>query len=138
MLKRRASKRFVLAETGEESSWNTTADNDLMMAAPQQAPPVINLETAVPSGSTSASSSFSEDNGVNMLLPQLGGASGGSDGLKVPLANNLHLSVSGGLKPSMSHGTGLGLQRGQERDFVLSTTEEFVKKFNGTRVINKV
>ena len=38
----------------------------------------------------------------------------------------------------MSHGTGLGLQRGQERDFVLSTTEEFVKKFNGTRVINKV
>ncbi|XP_058168228.1 acetyl-CoA carboxylase [Anopheles ziemanni] len=42
------------------------------------------------------------------------------------------------LRPSMSHGTGLGLQRGQERDFVLSTTEEFVKKFNGTRVINKV
>lgn len=38
----------------------------------------------------------------------------------------------------MSHGTGLGLERGHERDFVLSTTEEFVKKFNGTRAINKV
>lgn len=42
------------------------------------------------------------------------------------------------LRPSMSHGTGLGLERGHERDFVLSTTEEFVKKFNGTRAINKV
>lgn len=28
MLKRRPSKRFVLAETGEESAWNTTTDND--------------------------------------------------------------------------------------------------------------
>lgn len=28
MLKRRPSKRFVLAETGEETSWNTTTDND--------------------------------------------------------------------------------------------------------------
>lgn len=38
----------------------------------------------------------------------------------------------------MSHGTGLGQERYQERDFVLSTTEEFVKKFNGTRAITKV
>lgn len=38
----------------------------------------------------------------------------------------------------MSHGTGLGLDRHQERDFILSTTEEFVKRFGGTRVINKV
>lgn len=28
MLKRRASKRFVLAETGEQVAWDTTADND--------------------------------------------------------------------------------------------------------------
>jgi hypothetical protein len=28
MLKRRPSKRFVLAETGEETAWNTTTDND--------------------------------------------------------------------------------------------------------------
>lgn len=28
MLKRRPSKRFVLAETGEETSWDTTTDND--------------------------------------------------------------------------------------------------------------
>lgn len=38
----------------------------------------------------------------------------------------------------MSHGTGLGQDRYQERDFVLATTEEFVKRFGGTRVINKV
>lgn len=36
MLKRRASKRFVLAETGEESAWNTTTDNDPGQASPPQ------------------------------------------------------------------------------------------------------
>lgn len=36
MLKRRASKRFVLAETGEESAWNTTTDNDPAQATPPQ------------------------------------------------------------------------------------------------------
>lgn len=51
------------------------------------------------------------------------------------LINFLFLFI---FRPSMSHGTGLGLERGHERDFVLSTTEEFVKKFNGTRAINKV
>lgn len=42
MLKRRASKRFVLAETGEESSWNTSdaVDPDLR----QPSPPTIEFE----------------------------------------------------------------------------------------------
>lgn len=35
MLKRRASKRFVLAETGEETAWNTTTDNDASGVIPQ-------------------------------------------------------------------------------------------------------
>ena len=34
MLKRRASKRFVLAETGEETAWTTT-DNDACGIIPQ-------------------------------------------------------------------------------------------------------
>lgn len=38
----------------------------------------------------------------------------------------------------MSHGTGLGLERHLERDFLLATTEEFVKRFGGVRAINKV
>lgn len=38
----------------------------------------------------------------------------------------------------MSHGTGLGQDRYQERDFVLATPEEFCKRFGGTKVINKV
>ena len=38
----------------------------------------------------------------------------------------------------MSRGTGLGLERHQERDFLIATTEEFVKKFGGTRVINRI
>ena len=40
MLKRRPSKRFVLAETGEESAWNTTIDNDPVQD-PSQPPPVV-------------------------------------------------------------------------------------------------
>ena len=38
----------------------------------------------------------------------------------------------------MSRGTGLGQDRYQDRDFHIATTEEFVKKFGGTRVINRV
>jgi acetyl-CoA carboxylase / biotin carboxylase 1 len=38
----------------------------------------------------------------------------------------------------MSHGTGLGLERNLDRDFLLATTEEFVKRFGGNRAINKV
>ena len=41
MLKRRASKRFVLAETGEETAWNTTTDNDACGVIPQ-----IDIESA--------------------------------------------------------------------------------------------
>lgn len=41
-------------------------------------------------------------------------------------------------RPSMSRGAGLGLDRNHERDFVLSSVEEFVKRFDGTRPINKV
>lgn len=36
MLKRRASKRFVLAETGEPVAWDTTMDNEAAPAAGQQ------------------------------------------------------------------------------------------------------
>ncbi|KAM8714293.1 hypothetical protein ACLKA7_014427 [Drosophila subpalustris] len=42
------------------------------------------------------------------------------------------------LRPSMSRGTGLGQERDQYRDFHIATTEEFVKRFGGTRVINRV
>lgn len=103
MLKRRPSKRFVLAETGEESTWDTTMDNDnsgkqASMTSPVP-PPVINLETAVPSGSTSTSSSVSEDGPSNSL----GGGSAGAGSsivgeLKVPALDNLKLTESGRLK----------------------------------------
>ena len=36
MLKRRASKRFVLVETGEQSSsWNSTVDNNIIVNSPE-------------------------------------------------------------------------------------------------------
>nr|XP_008194740.1 PREDICTED: acetyl-CoA carboxylase isoform X1 [Tribolium castaneum] len=42
------------------------------------------------------------------------------------------------LKPSMSQGTVMLQNRLQEKDFTVATPEEFVKRFNGTKVINKV
>lgn len=42
-------------------------------------------------------------------------------------------------RPSMSQGTVMLLHnRLQEKDFTVATPEEFVKRFNGTKVINKV
>lgn len=38
----------------------------------------------------------------------------------------------------MSIGTGLGQDRGQERDFSICTPEDFVNKFGGNLAINKV
>ncbi|XP_056647760.1 acetyl-CoA carboxylase isoform X2 [Diorhabda sublineata] len=42
------------------------------------------------------------------------------------------------LKPSMSQGTVMLHPRQEEKNFTVATPEEFVKRFNGTRVINKV
>jgi hypothetical protein len=41
MLKRRPSKRFVLAETGEEGAWNTTIDNNETTGVSTTQPPAI-------------------------------------------------------------------------------------------------
>ncbi|KAK9746194.1 Carbamoyl-phosphate synthase L chain, ATP binding domain [Popillia japonica] len=48
------------------------------------------------------------------------------------------LKVGSSLTPSMSQGTVMLHNRQQEKDFTVATTEEFVKRFNGTKVINKV
>ncbi|XP_065216768.1 acetyl-CoA carboxylase isoform X5 [Planococcus citri] len=42
------------------------------------------------------------------------------------------------LRPSMSQGTVIHHQRLSDKDFTVGTPEEFVRRFNGTRVINKV
>lgn len=41
-------------------------------------------------------------------------------------------------RPSMSQGTVMLHNRLQEKDFTVATPEEFVKRFQGTKVINKV
>jgi hypothetical protein len=51
MLKRRPSKRFVLAETGEETAWNTSTDNDPSVA-PLPPPPQIEIGQITPSVSS--------------------------------------------------------------------------------------
>ena len=75
-------------------------------------PPVINLETAVPSGSTSASSSVCEDcppvegvsggdgDGIDSGTSGSGssGVNAGAGELKVPVLHNLKLTESGRLK----------------------------------------
>lgn len=55
--------------------------------------------------------------------------------------NNLEILVrdKSFSRPSMSQGTVmLHNNRFQEKDFTVATPEEFVKRFNGTKVINKV
>lgn len=53
MLKRRPSKRFVLAETGEESAWNTTTDNDPSAApAPQAVISAPSIEVVLTNNAT--------------------------------------------------------------------------------------
>lgn len=42
------------------------------------------------------------------------------------------------LRPSMSQGTVMVQPRFQEKDFTVATPEEFVRRFGGTKVINKV
>ncbi|CAH1397030.1 unnamed protein product [Nezara viridula] len=46
-------------------------------------------------------------------------------------------SLKGMMKPSMSQGTVIH-QRQLEKDFTVATPEEFVRRFKGTKVINKV
>ncbi|KAH9642667.1 hypothetical protein HF086_011024 [Spodoptera exigua] len=41
-------------------------------------------------------------------------------------------------RPSMSQGTVIHSQRFQEKDFTVATPEEFVRRFQGTKPINKV
>lgn len=69
MLKRRPSKRFVLAETGEESAWNTTTDNDPTapaVPAAVPAPPQIEIQVGL---TTSPSSNNIEDVAENLESP---------------------------------------------------------------------
>ena len=41
-------------------------------------------------------------------------------------------------RPSMSQGTVMIQPKFQEKDFTVGTPEEFVRRFGGTKVINKV
>lgn len=51
--------------------------------------------------------------------------------------NALKSNVKSLLRPSMSQGTVMLHNRLQEKDFTVATPEEFVKRFQGTKVINK-
>ncbi|XP_072389220.1 acetyl-CoA carboxylase isoform X2 [Diabrotica undecimpunctata] len=57
-----------------------------------------------------------------------------------PINDRLRLRVNhqNSLTPSMSQGTVMLHSRQEEKNFTVATPEEFVKRFNGTRVINKV
>jgi hypothetical protein len=64
MLKRRPSKRFVLAETGEETAWDTTTDND---------PPQIQIDAGTTNDTSTIESDSVSDmkvNTQNLTVPQ--------------------------------------------------------------------
>ncbi|XP_063700172.1 acetyl-CoA carboxylase isoform X3 [Culicoides brevitarsis] len=128
MLKRRTSKRFILAESGEDVTWDPKTDttNADQTASITQIPTIAEPDVVQGTEDKAEAAELQQKNLQQQQQQQQ--------------QNNLLKVNTGGLtlKPSMSHGTGLGLDRHQERDFILSTTEEFVKRFGGTRVINKV
>ncbi|KAJ8967322.1 hypothetical protein NQ314_002949 [Rhamnusium bicolor] len=54
------------------------------------------------------------------------------------MKDDTKLNVRSTLTPSMSQGTVMIHSRLEEKNFTVATPEEFVKRFNGTKVINKV
>ncbi|XP_073965390.1 acetyl-CoA carboxylase isoform X2 [Choristoneura fumiferana] len=109
MMKRRTSKRFVLGDNEEQPSWDIDDATEVL-------PDVQKFQMTL----EAEPESEKEDNNVQ----------DSSKGLLRPPNQTL--------QPSMSQGTVIHSQRFQEKNFTVATPEEFVKRFQGTRPINKV
>ncbi|XP_049793738.1 acetyl-CoA carboxylase isoform X1 [Schistocerca nitens] len=71
-------------------------------------------------------------------FPQQSGRPGAGAGAAGPLLLLGLTERRKRLRPSMSQGTVMVQPRFQEKDFTVATPEEFVRRFGGTKVINKV
>ncbi|XP_075988635.1 acetyl-CoA carboxylase isoform X2 [Anticarsia gemmatalis] len=113
MLKRRTSKRFVLGETTEQQSFDDEDPTEVIPNLTQKFQMTLHTDPEEESR---------EEEGRGRIQD----------------SRLLRLPHSGTLQPSMSQGTVIHSQRFQEKDFTVATPEEFVKRFQGTKPINKV
>lgn len=110
MLKRRASKRFVLAETGEVNAWDTTMDNDratpgrresLVDGVPPQPSVMVTPSTTMTTSSSSSSSNDSQGTITGASsLPDVANNpamvnSGIVDGTRLSVDTQVHVGVGG-------------------------------------------
>ncbi|XP_004930758.2 acetyl-CoA carboxylase isoform X2 [Bombyx mori] len=114
MLKRRTSKRFVLGESEEPKSFEDDEAEVIPSALVQKFQMTLNTDPEENEGDESRKNEERVDSRL----------------LKPPNV--------GTLQPSMSQGTVVHSQRFQEKDFTVATPEEFVRRFQGTKPINKV
>ncbi|CAG9136069.1 unnamed protein product [Plutella xylostella] len=124
MLKRRTSKRFVIGDSEEgQPSWEKEGEDEATEAIPNNLLQKFQMTLdAEPEGKSREQS------------PERRGSiqDGTRSGLLRPPAS------TSTLQPSMSQGTVVHSQRFQEKDFQVATPEEFVRRFQGTKHINKV
>ncbi|KPI96282.1 Acetyl-CoA carboxylase 1 [Papilio xuthus] len=115
MLKRRTSKRFVLGDTTAEdpSTWEQDEATDVMPSDLVQKFQMTLQTEPVLDGEDS---SHGANQDTKLLRPP----------------------NTATLQPSMSQGTVIHSHRFQEKDFTVATPEEFVRRFQGTKPINKV
>nr|QLI61955.1 acetyl-CoA carboxylase 2 [Streltzoviella insularis] len=111
--KRRTSKRFVLGDTTDEGtpSWENEDETATIPSNVQKFQMTLESEP-----------DRQQDDGHDKE----------QDGRLLRPPNDRTL------QPSMSQGTVIHSQRFQEKDFTVATPEEFVRRFQGTKPINKV
>ncbi|XP_045508569.1 acetyl-CoA carboxylase isoform X2 [Colias croceus] len=114
MLKRRTSKRFVLGDTSADDTNYDGEETDVMPSELLQKFQMTLQNTEPEIKSEESDEQPKQQDNRLLRLPR------------------------GTLQPSMSQGTVIHSQRFQEKDFTVATPEEFVRKFQGTKAINKV
>ncbi|XP_044017806.1 acetyl-CoA carboxylase isoform X2 [Aphidius gifuensis] len=107
-------KRFVLVQRDEKDPMWKSSDN--LLAGPSR--PIF-------------------EDGIDIIENQ---PSSNENNFNKISSTSLTVPSTTGLTPSMSQGTVMILaqNQGQEKDFTVATPEEFVHRFSGTKVINKV
>lgn len=123
MLKRRASKRFVLAETGEINAWDTTMDNDRAPVTTQAAgyrrdsivdgvppPPALVVSSALPVTPMLSVQATEEegasDEGKATSVTDPDAVVNQNQATATPIADGNRLAVAQGV-PSLIHGGSL-------------------------------
>ncbi|XP_014228649.1 acetyl-CoA carboxylase isoform X4 [Trichogramma pretiosum] len=133
-------KRFVLAESGEKDPiWKSSDNLQAGLSRMNSLEGTVTTNNATNEHSTTSDSSSSSTSSSSS-------SSGLTDVNKEEQPKQQHQRTQQAhqqlqhatMTPSMSHGTVMIQALKTEKDFTIATPEEFVRRFGGTHVINKV